>query len=230
MLRPGNAGSNTAADHVEVISRALEAVGLGPRPGQRGLVRADGAGGTKETIELLTRRWVSYSVGFTLPDHTPRVYDTIPQTAWTPACNADGEPRQGADVDEITDLDADHLAAGEHLGHPAQLGQAQAAVDEVIGRQDAGRQHVAVDVDVDGPADHRPLCRSAKPSPGSTRELPAASMSSASGGSMSRTPPTAPRGGPRAQPAPRGSGRPGRSRRPSRSATARHSPRSWPVA
>ena len=104
MLRPGNAGSNTAADHIEVISRALDQAGLGARPGRRVLVRIDGAGGTKETIELLTRRRVSYSVGFTLPDHTPRIYDTIPEAAWTPAYNADGDPREGADVAEITDL------------------------------------------------------------------------------------------------------------------------------
>ena len=47
---------------------------------------------------------MSYSVGFTLPDHTPRIYDTIPEAAWTPAYNADGDPREGADVAEITDL------------------------------------------------------------------------------------------------------------------------------
>ena len=104
MLRPGNAGSNTAADHVEIIRRALDQAGLGPRPGRKVLVRIDGAGGTKETIEFLARRRVSYSVGFTLPEHTPQIYDTIPETAWAPAYNADGQPRQGADVAEITDL------------------------------------------------------------------------------------------------------------------------------
>ena len=104
VLRPGNAGSNTAADHVEIIRRALDQAGLGPRPGRKVLVRIDGAGGTKETIELLARRRVSYSVGFTLPEHTPQIYGTIPEAAWMPACNADGQPRQGADVAEITDL------------------------------------------------------------------------------------------------------------------------------
>ena len=104
VLRPGNTGSNTAADHVEIIRRALDQAGLGPRPGRRVLVRIDGAGGTKETIEFLARRRVSYSVGFTLPEHTPQIYDTIPETAWIPAYNADGQPRDGADVAEITDL------------------------------------------------------------------------------------------------------------------------------
>ena len=104
MLRPGNAGANTAADHIEVISRALDQAGLGSRPGRKVLVRIDGAGGTRQTVGFLARRRVSYSVGFKLPDHTPQIYAKIPETAWAPAYNADGDPRQGADVAEITDL------------------------------------------------------------------------------------------------------------------------------
>jgi len=42
--------------------------GLGPRPGKRMLVCADGSGATKETVELFTRWRVAYSVGFRLPD------------------------------------------------------------------------------------------------------------------------------------------------------------------
>ena len=104
MLRPGNAGANTAADHIEVISRALDQAGLGSRPGRKVLVRIDGAGGTKETVGFLARRRVSYSVGFKLPDRTPDIYAKIPETAWAPAYNADGDPRQGADVAEITGM------------------------------------------------------------------------------------------------------------------------------
>jgi transposase DDE domain len=104
MLRPGNAGANTAADHIEVISRALDQAGLGSRPGRKVLVRIDGAGGTKETVGFLARRRVSYSVGFKLPDRTPDIYAKIPKSAWAPAYNADGDPRQGADVAEITGM------------------------------------------------------------------------------------------------------------------------------
>ena len=104
MLRPGNAGANTAADHIEVISRALDQAGLGSRPGRKVLVRIDGAGGTKETVGFLARRRVSYSVGFKLPDRTPQIYSKIPESTWAPAYNADGDPREGADVAEITDL------------------------------------------------------------------------------------------------------------------------------
>ena len=53
---------------------------------------------------FLARRRVSYSVGFKLPDRTPDIYAKIPETAWAPAYNADGDPRQGADVAEITGM------------------------------------------------------------------------------------------------------------------------------
>ena len=52
LLRPGNAGSNTAADHVKVLDMALEALPghARPRPGEpsspRVLARSDSAGAT----------------------------------------------------------------------------------------------------------------------------------------------------------------------------------------
>lgn len=104
MLRPGNAGSNTSADHEAVIAAVLAQVGLGPRPGRKVLVRTDAAGGTKTTLAALERRRVSYSVGFTLPSDMSRIYRLIPAQAWTPAYNADGDPREAADVAELTDL------------------------------------------------------------------------------------------------------------------------------
>lgn len=47
LLRPGNAGSNTATDHIAVIRAALAQLPPhrpGTRPGRRVLVRTDGAG------------------------------------------------------------------------------------------------------------------------------------------------------------------------------------------
>ena len=64
--------------------------GSAPDPVERCWCASTGAGGTKETIEFLARRRVSYSVGFTLPEHTPQIYDTIPEAAWTPEYNTAG--------------------------------------------------------------------------------------------------------------------------------------------
>jgi Transposase DDE domain group 1 len=64
LLRPGNAGSNTATDHISVIRQALSQLPgqrFGHRPGRKVLVRTDGAGGTKQLIEWLTSRRLSYS-------------------------------------------------------------------------------------------------------------------------------------------------------------------------
>lgn len=104
MLRPGNAGSNTAADHQQVIRQALDQAGLGSRPGRTVLIRIDGAGATHQRLEELVRRRVSYSVGFTLPLDTAELYHQIPQDVWTPAYNSNGNVRQGADVAEFTGL------------------------------------------------------------------------------------------------------------------------------
>ena len=52
VLRPGNAGSNTAADHIEATRLSLAQ--LPRRLRRRVLVRADSAGGTHEFLEWLT--------------------------------------------------------------------------------------------------------------------------------------------------------------------------------
>jgi hypothetical protein len=103
LLRPGNAGSNTAADHITVIRQALAQL-PGQRPGRKILVRTDGAGGTRRLIEWLTGQRLSYSVGFTLPANTPDLLAHIPENGWTPAYDAHDQVRDGAWVAELTGL------------------------------------------------------------------------------------------------------------------------------
>jgi hypothetical protein len=106
-LRAGNAGSNTVTDHVAVIRAALAQLPGGHARGKRVLVRVDGAGGTHELLAWLTRRRLSYSVGFTLPGTLEAIQQklaTIPDEAWQPAYNADGQVREGAWVAEVTGL------------------------------------------------------------------------------------------------------------------------------
>ena len=106
LLRPGNAGSNTAADHIAVTRKALAQLpGYSPgvRPGRKVLIRTDGAGATHAFLNWLNQRRLSYSIGFTLGDIT-EVLATMPEQAWTPAYTANREVRDGAWVAELTDL------------------------------------------------------------------------------------------------------------------------------
>jgi hypothetical protein len=110
LLRRGNAGSNTAADHITVTREALRQLPLrsrqssGTRPGRRVLVRADGAGCTHEFLSWLTRQRLSYSVGFSLSTDFETTLKRIPNSAWTPAYDSDGSVREGAFVAEVTGL------------------------------------------------------------------------------------------------------------------------------
>jgi len=102
-LRPGNAGSNTATDHIAVITAALAQL-PGGRRGKSVLVRIDGAGSTHKVLDWLTRRRLAYSVGFTLPENTPDLLKLIPEHVWTEAYDAHDALRDGAWVAELTDL------------------------------------------------------------------------------------------------------------------------------
>jgi Transposase DDE domain group 1 len=104
MLRPGNAGSNTAADHIEAARLALAQLPAGLR--RRVLIRADSGGGTHEFLNWLTRRGrrLAYSVGFTITDEIQDAILAIPKQAWTPAYDAGGQVRPGAWVAEITGM------------------------------------------------------------------------------------------------------------------------------
>jgi Transposase DDE domain group 1 len=103
LLRAGNAGSNTATDHIAVIKQALAQLPA-HRPGRKVLIRTDGAGGTRRLIEWLTGQRLSYSVGFTLPTNTPDLLAKIPENSWTPAYDAHDQVRDGAWVAELTGL------------------------------------------------------------------------------------------------------------------------------
>jgi hypothetical protein len=105
LLRPGNAGSNTAADHITVVQQCLRQLPLaarGARVGRKVLIRADAAGGTHEFVEYLSKQKLSYSLGFGLCEDIVAQIGTLPDQVWTPAYDADGNPRDGAWVTEAT--------------------------------------------------------------------------------------------------------------------------------
>ena len=103
ILRPGNAGSNTATDHIAVTELALAQ--LDSRQQGRVLIRADSAGGTKAFTQYLADKNLAYSVGFSgFLAHLKTAIDTLEEDAWVPAIEAGGDLRDGAWVAEITTL------------------------------------------------------------------------------------------------------------------------------
>jgi DDE family transposase len=115
LLRNGNAGSNTVADHLTVLRAAIEQI----PPAHRGhlLIRVDGAGATHGLLEHLTalntrRRTVEFSVGWFIDQATESVIAALPATAWERSCLQNGDlapDTRPADVAEITGLAGDLL-------------------------------------------------------------------------------------------------------------------------
>jgi hypothetical protein len=113
VLRAGNAGSNTAADHIEAAGLALAQ--LPCQLSRKVLVRADSGGGTHEFLTWLTAksRRLHYSVGMTVTEAIADAIGKVPADAWTPAYDGDGQVRDGAWVADITGLlDLDSWPAG----------------------------------------------------------------------------------------------------------------------
>ncbi|WP_189351589.1 IS1380 family transposase, partial [Zhihengliuella salsuginis] len=106
LLRPGNAGSNTVSDHIEIVRDALKQLPAGYRSGKRVMIRTDSAGGTHGFLVWLaaSHRNLGYSVGFPIHGPVEAVLPLIPDEAWSRAYNRDGIERDGAWVAEITGM------------------------------------------------------------------------------------------------------------------------------
>jgi len=114
LLRAGNAGSNTAADHIKVLDMALAGLPehARPRPGQepgtwegpRLLARSDSAGATHAFAAACVERGVGFSFGFPVDTRIQRIVDVIPEQCWHPAIQTDGDLREGAWVAEATGM------------------------------------------------------------------------------------------------------------------------------
>ncbi|MHB8671923.1 MAG: IS1380 family transposase [Acidimicrobiales bacterium] len=103
-LRPGNAGSGTAADHIEVLDASLAQVPVEPSRHEI-IVRTDTAGCSHGFLDACRSRQVRFCVGHNLTAVVAQAVMEVPAKAWVPAISADGtEEREGAQVAEITHL------------------------------------------------------------------------------------------------------------------------------
>jgi len=122
LLRPGNAGSNTAEDHITVLAMALAALPEQgrPRPGDpaspRVLARSDSAGATHAFATACVTEGLEFSFGFPVDARIQKVVDLIPASCWHPAIDSDDELRDGAWVAEATGMiDLTSWPAGSRL-------------------------------------------------------------------------------------------------------------------
>ena len=99
----GNAGRNTAADHLSVLDRSLTEI-LDRCRSKNVLIRADGAGHSHALIVALSEPQLEFSVGDPVTDAVRDAIALVPTWAWQSAINADGGLRQHADVIEVTQL------------------------------------------------------------------------------------------------------------------------------
>ncbi|MBF4192129.1 transposase, IS4 family protein [Mycolicibacterium phlei] len=114
LLRTGNAGANTASDHIIVLEQALAALppAWQPDPDQPGdpdkpkvLVRCDTAGATHKFAEACRTAGVGFSFGYPVDVRVQDAVDTLNLgSCWYPAIDTRGGIRDGAWVAEATDL------------------------------------------------------------------------------------------------------------------------------
>jgi hypothetical protein len=129
LLRPGNAGANTAADHQAVLDRALEQVPARYIEGIEILVRTDSAGATHGLIDYCREASLRFSVGYELTETVRAAILDIPADTWVVALDQDGSARPNGEVAEITDSvdlsswpDGSRLIVRRERPHPgAQL-------------------------------------------------------------------------------------------------------------
>lgn len=107
ILRPGNAGANTATDHVDVLLDALDQLpeGVHEDPATPILVRADSAGCTHAFLDAVVDMKLGFSVSMPIGESVRDAILTQPESAWRAAVRQDGEKRGGAWVCELRGLD-----------------------------------------------------------------------------------------------------------------------------
>jgi len=100
---------------------------------RRLLVRTDSAGATQAFLAELRTRKLQFSVGLAIDAHVGQALLALPEHAWRPAIAADGRPRDGAWVAEVTGW----LDLSSPASRPAPAVSAAASVPTPAPRQPA---------------------------------------------------------------------------------------------
>ena len=101
LLRPGNAPAGGADDLIALVDLALAQLPTSASD-QPVLVRSDSAGASTRLAWHLHDQDVGFSLGMPIDAHLREAILAQPEPAWTPAVDADGQPRDGAEVCELT--------------------------------------------------------------------------------------------------------------------------------
>src|SRR5258708_23593878 len=104
LLRPGNAGSNTFADHLAVLTAAIRQIPRRMR--SKLLVRVDGAGASHELITCLLSlagrcRTVLFSCGWAITEADEQAIRLLPAAAWQAGLAPDGPPPESKPVARV---------------------------------------------------------------------------------------------------------------------------------
>jgi DDE family transposase len=124
-LRPGSAGSNTTADHLEVLGAAITA--LPPKFRRRLMVTCDGAGashGLIERLDALAARpgyQLIYSVGWELGERERTAIAAVPGQAWQIALDHHGEVRERRAEGACGDRGCGHRPCWREEAHVTEL-------------------------------------------------------------------------------------------------------------
>jgi hypothetical protein len=115
-LRPGNAGSNTAIDQIEVAEQALGQIPVEHVETIELLLRVDSAGASHELLDWAREAQIRFSVGYELNEAVRAAILETPDGDWACSLDQDGAERPNGQVCEITEqLDLSAWPAGSRV-------------------------------------------------------------------------------------------------------------------
>jgi len=115
LLRPGNAGANTATDQITVAEAALQQIPRGQIEQIPVLLRVDSAGASHELLAWAHEANIRFSVGLDLRENIRKQIVQIPDSNWVAAVDQDGSERPNGHVCELKGLDLSGWPAGSRV-------------------------------------------------------------------------------------------------------------------